>query len=333
MSSTTNFPDTTCCNDERPVKTDARVEVLPRVTIGLPVYNGERYLAAAIDSILAQEFTDFELLIADNGSTDSTSDIVQAAAQRDSRIVVHRSEVNRGAAWNFNRLVDLARGTYFKWAAHDDVMKPALVQRCVEVLDARPDVVLCYPRALDINDADEVLSEWHLPAYAIQDTPSQRLWHVLLKPSECFEVFGLMRREDLLKTHCIGPYASSDRTLIAELALLGCFHEIPEVLFLHREHNTRSMTTHADAHARNVWFDPARAGKITAPKWRLMRGYTVAILAADIPTLERWRCLKTLGWWIRNHRRGLRNDLEAIFRGQALALPVQELIQEIRINE
>ncbi|WP_165367920.1 glycosyltransferase family 2 protein, partial [Phytoactinopolyspora endophytica] len=88
----------------------------PRVTIGLPVYNGERYLADAIASILAQEFADFELLIADNGSTDATADICSDAARSDSRVTVHRSDVNRGAAWNYNRLVDLARGEYFKWA-------------------------------------------------------------------------------------------------------------------------------------------------------------------------------------------------------------------------
>ncbi|HLR96223.1 MAG TPA: glycosyltransferase, partial [Jiangellaceae bacterium] len=76
----------------------------PRVTIGLPVFNGERYLEAAIDSILAQDFQDFELLLADNASTDATLEICERAAARDPRVTVHRSEANRGAAWNYNRV-------------------------------------------------------------------------------------------------------------------------------------------------------------------------------------------------------------------------------------
>src|SRR5688572_10868700 len=96
----------------------------PRVSIGLPVYNGENYLAEAIDSILAQTFEDFELIISDNASTDRTQEICEAYAAKDGRIRYYRSEVNKGSAWNFNRVFELARGEYFKWAAHDDYIAP-----------------------------------------------------------------------------------------------------------------------------------------------------------------------------------------------------------------
>ena len=94
---------------------------VPRVSIGLPVYNGENYMAAAIDSLLAQTFTDFELIISDNASTDATEQICRDYAHRDGRIRYYREEVNRGAAWNFTHTFELARGEYFKWHAHDDL--------------------------------------------------------------------------------------------------------------------------------------------------------------------------------------------------------------------
>lgn len=293
----------------------------PRVTIGLPVYNGERFLAAAIDSILAQDFDDFELLIGDNGSTDRTPEIARAAAERDARVVVHRSDINRGASWNYNRLVDLARGEYFKWEADDDLLEPQWLRRCVEVLDARPEVALCYTKVVDIDEADQVVRRFNLPAYATEDRPSRRARRVLFQPSPCFESFGLMRRSDAMRTSRIGPYTGSDRTLILELALLGRFYEVPEELFLHREHAGRSMSCYPDTQSRNIWFDPLRSGKLTAPRWRLLREYIAAIARAPIPVSERLRIMKLLRWWTRANRKELTRDIAAIARGRARAAP------------
>jgi len=93
----------------------------PRLCIGLPVYNGEEYLAQAVESVLGQTFDDFRLIISDNASTDGTEEICRSYAQRDSRVEYHRVGENRGAAWNFNRVVGLADSEYFQWATHDDV--------------------------------------------------------------------------------------------------------------------------------------------------------------------------------------------------------------------
>ena len=99
----------------------------PKVSIGMPVYNGEGYIQSAIESILQQDFTDFELIISDNGSNDKTQAICKQFAQIDSRVIYHRSDRNRGAAWNYNRLFDLSRGEYFKWQAHDDLCRPQFI--------------------------------------------------------------------------------------------------------------------------------------------------------------------------------------------------------------
>src|SRR3990172_5433048 len=125
---------------------------IPVVSIGLPVYNGENYIEKAINSILSQTFKDFELIISDNASTDNTMDICKILSAKDRRIRYYRNEINRGAAWNFNRVFQLARGKYFQWACHDDVWIPTLLERYVEVLDQMPKVVLCYTKTTYIDE-------------------------------------------------------------------------------------------------------------------------------------------------------------------------------------
>ena len=123
----------------------------PAVSVGLPVYNGERYLAEAIESVLRQTFADFELVISDNASTDRTAEICRSFARADGRVRYHRNEANLGALPNFNRVFDLGRGRYFKWAAHDDVLRPELLRRCVDVLEDNRDAVVCESDALSLK--------------------------------------------------------------------------------------------------------------------------------------------------------------------------------------
>ena len=183
----------------------------PRVSIGVPVYNGEKYLAAALDSILAQTFTDFEVIVSDNASTDRTEQICREYAARDNRIRYVRQPKNRGMTWNFSHTVDLARGEYFRWHAHDDSCAPTLLDRCVEALDANPEAVLAYPRVQMIDDRGEPLpddlSTWRPPQQTEQngmiddrdprdlDSPAawRRYYGVLMKTIWCLEPYGLMR--------------------------------------------------------------------------------------------------------------------------------------------
>lgn len=275
----------------------------PRVTLGLPVYNGERYLATAIEALLAQEFGDFELLIGDNGSTDGTESIARWYAAMDPRITIVGSKENRGAAWNYNRLVHLSTGEYFKWSAHDDVCAPGYVARCVEVLERDESVVLAFPRAADIDDDGMVLHTYPSLAYATENEPGRRAQSMLRNVSPCFESFGVVRRSALLRTSLIGPYTGSDRTLFLELAFLGRFHEVDELLFFHRQHTRRSVHRYFDDRARNAWFDPSRPAARTSPRWRLLREYAASTVHAPAPVSDRVTVLAELGaWGWRNHR-------------------------------
>jgi glycosyltransferase involved in cell wall biosynthesis len=216
------------------------VKPIPRVSIGLPVFNGENYIRAAIDSILAQTYTDFELIICDNASTDATETICRQYAERDRRIRYVRNPHNVGASANFNSAFWLSTGEYFKWAAHDDLLGPTCIGSCVATLDREPDAVLAQPLVglIDSNGTMIATTNNELELGG-SPRPSDRFAALIRQPRTCWETFGLIRRDALARTALITPYSMSDITLTAELALLGRFVLVPKVLFLNRDHPTR----------------------------------------------------------------------------------------------
>jgi glycosyltransferase involved in cell wall biosynthesis len=145
----------------------------PRVSIGMPVYNAQRYLEGTLDSILAQSFRDFELIISDNGSTDRTEAICRDYASRDSRISYFRHEENRGAGWNFQYVFHRARGEYFKWNAYDDRLGPQFLEKCVALLDRTPEAVLAFTKYVDV-DANGKASDTLSPVAMWLPRPHER---------------------------------------------------------------------------------------------------------------------------------------------------------------
>src|SRR5690242_8395655 len=132
---------------------------LQRVSVGMPVYNGATYIRQAIDAILNQTFSEFELVICDNASTDETPQICAEYAGADYRVRYVRNPTNLGGSPNFVRVFEMSEAPYFKWAAHDDLCTPTFLEQSVGVLDARPEVVLCYPRSAFIDAAGRVIAE------------------------------------------------------------------------------------------------------------------------------------------------------------------------------
>ena len=281
----------------------------PSVSVGLPVFNGGRYLRQAVDSVLSQTYTDFELIVSDNGSTDDTEDICREYAARDSRVRYYRSEKNRGAAWNFNRLVALARGRCFKWMAADDVLLPQLLAECAAVLDTEATVVLSYSRLADIDDRGRELRPRVCPFLTGAGAPHERFAQFIRMDHTCEAIFGLIRADVLRRTDLIGAYSDSDRVLLAELALHGPFKEIPEVLFLHRLHPRSSVRTYPSRIARMVWFDPAAGERVALPYWREFFELLRAIRRARPPWRARIRCYGQVCRWSVRYRALLRGDL------------------------
>src|SRR3954463_12928543 len=116
---------------------------IPLVSIGLPVYNGEHFIAAALDSLLAQDYAPIELIISDNASTDRTPEICREYAANDPRVRYYRISTNVGVIKNFNRVFERSTGDYFMWAGDHDLRAPTYVSRCMEIMTADPSVVLC----------------------------------------------------------------------------------------------------------------------------------------------------------------------------------------------
>lgn len=282
----------------------------PRVSIGLPVSNGELYLRKALDSILAQTFEDFELIISDNNSVDATQEICSEYAARDRRIRSYRQEKNMGAAWNFNHLFQLSRGKYFKWAAHDDICAPTLLSRCVEVLDRDSSVALCYSKMSWLDSQGTSIGKYDVTPPTDSPKPSQRFRYLVSVNYPTFPIFGLIRSEILRKTSLFGNYMNADRALLARLALHGRFHEIPEYLFFFRMHSEQStmLTSRPDLYYR--WWDPENEGRFVFPEWRLLYEYCRCAREARVNWDERMRCYLVIGRSLPKYARGMVGDLK-----------------------
>jgi glycosyltransferase involved in cell wall biosynthesis len=269
----------------------------PVLTIGLPVYNGARYLEEAIQSILGQEFRDYELILSDNGSTDATESICLRFAQQDERVKYHREPMNKGASWNFNNVVHLAKGRYFKWAASDDLHAPGFVAKCLPIIQSRPDVAICFSQT-EIIDADGLSQGVYDDPMKIQHaTPSRRFFYLLRNLGLCDAVYGIMRTEDLRRTGLLGAYNGSDIVLLAEISLQGIFFRIEEPLFFRRIHANASAPSNPSPSALAAWFDPANRNKMIYRNWLHLKHFLVGIRKARIPLGEKAACVRYLGRW------------------------------------
>lgn len=272
---------------------------MPTASIGLPVFNGERYLNQAIESIHMQTFEDWELIIGDNSSTDGTEQISREWAGRDHRIRYWRHEENRGAAFNYNFVLSQARGAYLKWQAHDDVCGPRFLSSCIEVLDSDASAVLAYPSPLDIDEAGAVIGPRDAGLDFGAPSACERFRAVTGKAHACLAVFGVFRRQVFDADVRHGDYPSADRVLLAEIALYGRLVEVPEKEYFHREHAQRYSQALKDksANEQAAWFDPDRARRRQYPHWRRLQGYASAISRAPVPLGDRVCCWYRLSRW------------------------------------
>jgi glycosyltransferase involved in cell wall biosynthesis len=271
----------------------------PRVSIGMPVFNGENYLKEAIDSILTQTYSNFELVISDNASTDSTRQICLEYAAQDKRIRFFRNDRNIGAAKNGNRVFELSSGEYFRWAAHDDMIAPDYLLKCVALLDQDPSIVVCHSKVKIIGEGGQVLRTFEIDLSRLNSLrPEERFGNLICTDQWCFEIFGLMRSSVLRKTRLFGTYVSSDTTLRAELGLLGRFHIIPEYMFFSRDHHERSVRAYGGHHSRGAWFDPANEGRIVLPHWRILFEYARCLKRISLTGYQKTACYFSLGAWV-----------------------------------
>ena len=295
----------------------------PLVSVGLFVYNGERFLEEALHSILNQTFTGFELVISDNASTDRTGEIAEAYAKRDHRIRYYRSEKNMGAGWNARRVYELATGKYFKQAAVDDLIEPDFLRRCVEVLESDPAYVLAHSKTKIVDENGDFVENFDRPMETDSDDTVRRFHEMLLKDHKCYHIYGVMRMSALRELPPHGSYPNSDGVLLARMSLLGRFYEVPEYLFISRRHSGQSSRTLpvrlvqprfrlTNRHGwlpPPEWWDPEKAASISFPELRQMREYFLSIYRASLGAGQKIRCYVVLLRWAKIHFRWMCKDL------------------------
>ena len=285
----------------------------PQVSIGMPLYNAERYLRNALDALLGQTFEDFELVISDNASGDATEAICREYAQRDSRVKYHRSASNHGAIWNFNEVFRLSTGQYFKWSAYDDIVDESFLQKCVDCLNAHSDVAWCHSRTSHLDESGNVIAAGDDPtipgmetshSLLLQDyglppqtraspTAHKRFTGVLLGTTWCSDSYGLIRSEVLRRTRLLLPCYGAEKVLMGEISLQGRFVEIPEVLAYERIHSEASGALLSSA-AQQTFVIGFEASRFSSTRWALLKGHAGAILHASLTWRQRLRCAGSL---------------------------------------
>jgi glycosyltransferase involved in cell wall biosynthesis len=279
----------------------------PTVSVGIPVYNGAKFLESALDSLLSQTFSDIEIIISDNASNDRTQEICQRYAARDGRVRYFRHDRNQGAAWNFCEVYKLSVGRYFKWAAADDICAPTYIERCVDVLQRDPTVVCCHSRTCKIDRDGNPLEHLPDPTMVMSRFPkrlmngssrytARRFLDVLLTTGWGARCFGVIRSEALRNSQLILPTFGSEKVLMAELSLIGRYHDLPETLWYQRVHvDASSLLKTAAARGK---FIAGSSSSGANPRLQLLQGHFEAVRRSKLSPLNRLLCLFALGRYL-----------------------------------
>ena len=279
-----------------------------RVNIGMPVFNGEKYIRNAIDSIINQTFPDFELIISDNASTDQTPQICIDYASKDSRIHYYRNERNIGGPKNYNRVFELSSGEYFKWAAYDDVLAPEFLRKCVSVLDKDNSIVGCHCKTGRIDQNGNFLGYYNQGLLEKIGSPKvhERFRDLIGLYYTTTPFHGVYRRDLFAKSQRHGSYIGADRNLVAELSLMGRIYEIPECLFYWREHpnsyttifyGTDRKNTLDNLRAESAWW--SKDNGTYFPHWINCVEYFRSVNRIPLKLSERFLCYaQIIGWFM-----------------------------------
>ena len=272
----------------------------PRLSIGLAVYNGENFLAQSIEALLGQTYEDFELIISDNASTDSTADICRGYAKQDSRIRYFRQPQNIGSAPNHNFTIHQARGELFKTASHDDLYGRDLLRLCVAALDEHPAVVLAHSWSAVIDENNTVTGLVDYSVNTAAASAPERLRSMLFDGWGDDEG-GVVRTDALRRTALHGSYHFADRTFTVELALHGPFYMVPDYLYFRRHHGAQGGAARPCADAARTWIS-RRASRLRHPTARLYGeyawSYVSAIHRAPLSAADKRACYAVLGRWV-----------------------------------
>lgn len=290
----------------------------PKVSIGLPVYNGEAYLADTLDCLLSQSYTNIEVVVSDNASSDSTETIANEYVRKDQRVVYYKNRKNVGVAKNYNMAFERSTGKYFKWAAMGDICGTTFIEKCVDILEECDDVVLCYPRTrvfsddvLDSTDYDDNLDLQF-------ENPSDRFRLLLANLKLNNAMNGVIRSDVLGKTVLHKVFVGSDICLMAELALRGKIREYPEFLF-YRRINESTATILKSEEEIGRFFQPGSQSALLFQNTKGIATLYSIVARAPISLTEKAKCfgylLKRTYWYKAKLNRELKRAVVKRLKG------------------
>jgi len=286
----------------------------PLVTIGLPVFNREQFVRQSIESLLNQTFRDFQLIISDNASTDSTGMICEEYARKDPRVRYFRNAENIGNPGNFNRIFSLSQSPYLKWSTSDDYWAPTMVEKALEIMEADRSIVLCYPKTTIVDREGENPQPYEDNLHLVSDDPKERFIQLLTRIGLAHQHTGLIRAESLSRTHLLGRYPGSDVALLAELTLYGKFYEIPERLYFRRFHEESGSWLRNSKEHQAKFYLSSKSSKLGMNRWRRYLALTAAVHAAPIGLRNRWSLYRHIGRLMRWERNYLFNEVTEQFK-------------------
>ena len=264
----------------------------PLVSIGIPVYNGERSIKQALDALRAQTYDNLELVISDNASTDKTREICLEYAAKDRRIRYFRNPVNIGLFENFRRVVTLATGEYFMWAAADDLKPPTAVEHCVQAI-LRNDRAVTAHGIILVRTADGKESAEYPNEIPLADTSAAvRIRNFTYGLRHHAMLYCLHRRAALLQAR-LGDHLGPDYLLCLQMCFLGPIEYTPVPVIIYEERRRHPST--------NLMYDevPMTLGHlVTANRVYRRKCWTVLLLGCyylattgQVPWSERWRAI------------------------------------------
>ena len=239
----------------------------PLVTIGMPIYNEDRFLEHALASLRAQDYENIQILISDNASTDGTGDIGRRAALDDARIRYSCTDENIGPAANFGRVADMAEGEYFMWAAGHDEWSENLISDSVAVLEANKDASLAFASSYWVDELGERDDR-------DTDYPDTRGMSLLSRFFTVFwgnmhPVLGVMRQSCFHRTRKMQSFPGADLVLLSELVLMGDFVLAPNAWWNRRD--VRSKESHSERLKRYTEKEYGHAHTFIDKKFPLLK--------------------------------------------------------------
>ena len=275
----------------------------PLVTVGIPAYNSEKYLAQSIESLLAQTYRDFVMVICDNASTDGTAELCQRYVQQDSRVRYFRNPVNIGMTGNFNRVFELTDTKYIKWSTADDFWAPDMLADAVAVMEADASIAVCYPKVTIVDGEGREQDRFEDKLHLMQDDPAERFLGVVKNLKLVNHHLGLLRTDVIRRTQLFGKHVAADVGFVAELSLYGKFYQVDKYQFSRRFHTDSSSWKRDDQDQQARRFHAANVRKIPFNTWRYHWVLVKAVLRAPLGIASKARLLRQLSksaYWDRS---------------------------------